>query len=555
MLLAATALSLIFSGGVEAAAGNNGAVAAEHRLASAAGVEILRQGGNAVDAAVAASLVSGVVNPSSSGLGGGGFMVIFDAETKKSITIDYRERAPMAATRNMYVRNGKVDNNASKTGGLAIAVPGEPAGLVYALEKYGKLKPAEVAAPAIRIAKEGFQAENHLMKSVARYKEALEKNAVLKEEFSGILNAQFPDKPRLKRIHLAKSLELFAAEGAKPFYEGVIATAIVDASKKSGGILTAEDLREYRVVEREPVRFDYQGTTFHTMPPPSSGGGLMGAALNVLDGYKLHSLDPQGATYLHLLAETLKAVFADRAEKYGDPDFVDVPIDTLLSDERAEFIRSKLNAGRALPSRSWGTHQTKDDGGTAHISVVDAAGNAVACTTSINTGFGSKVGVPSFGIILNNTMDDFSAQPGTPNAFGLVGSEANSIAPKKRPLSSMSPTIAVKDGHVRFVAGGSGGPLIITGTLQTILNALVFEMKTRAAVAAPRIHHQWMPDTLLIDSRYPAIGIRALEIRKHNVVISDHGAAVQAIHVKGSGDDRTVDAASDPRKGGVAKAY
>ncbi len=538
------------------ASGEHGAVAAEHRLASQAGVEILRAGGNAVDAAVAAALATAVVNPSSSGLGGGGFMVIYLAAERRAHALDYRERAPAAARRDMYVHDGQADSRASREGGLAVAVPGEAAGLELALQRFGKLDMARVAAPAIRLATEGFTVEDHLASTIERKRDLLAADPVLSRIFLHEDGSPYRAGEHLWRSDLAASLELLSARGAGPFYRGEIARDIVATVAAAGGILSEEDLASYKALQRSPLLVDYEGFKLITMPPPSSGGGTMAEALGVLAPYSLSDLGRQSSTYLHLLAEVFKAVFADRAAYYGDPDFVKIPIERLTASAHINEIRNGLSAVRPVPSSHYGTITPPAvDSGTTHISVIDSDGNAVACSSSVNTAFGSGLGVPGRGIVLNNTMDDFSIQPGVANAFGLVGNEANAVASGKRPLSSMSPTIVLDHGRVRLVAGASGGPLIITATVQTILNVIEFGLDAAAAVAAPRLHHQWIPEVLAVEEQMPVALRESLARRGHKVKVLPAGAAVQAVELVEKNGHRFIRAASDPRKGGVAAAY
>ncbi len=534
----------------ESVSGAGGVVAAEHRLASAAGVEILARGGNAVDAAVAAALAVGVVNPSSCGIGGGGFMVIFDRASRQVHALDYRETAPAAAHRDMYVRDGEVVAGASTVGGLAVATPGDLAGAVAALERFGSLPLSVVAQPAIRLAREGFAVEEHLAGSIAGKLEEIRRHPALAAILLRPDGSPVAEGERLRQPDLARTLEAAAADAGADFYRGAVAEAIVAAVRASGGVLDASDLRQYRPIWRRPVRGRFDGYDIFSMPPPSSGGGVLLSVLEIIDRDDLRSLEHNSPTYLHLLAEALQFAFADRAADYGDPDFVTVPLDQLLAPDLARRRRHRLSAARTQPPSFYGGFATADDGGTSHLSVVDAAGNAVALTTSINTGFGSKVAVPGTGIILNNTMDDFSARPGVPNVYGLLGSEANAIAPRKRPLSSMTPTIVLRDGTVAAVAGGSGGPLIITGTLQALLNVVVFEFDAAAAVSAPRLHHQWMPPVLMLESGIPEIEDFPLRRLGHRIHRSPRGAAVQLIRQVPGG----YAAASDPRKGGLAAA-
>jgi gamma-glutamyltranspeptidase/glutathione hydrolase len=533
--------------------GTKGAVAAEHRLASQAGVEILRAGGNAVDAAVAALLVGGVVNPSSSGLGGGGFMLVYVAKNASMHAIDFRETAPSGATRDMFVRDGRLDEAASKRGGLAVAVPAEPRGFAYALARYGAMTFAAVAAPAIRLAREGFELEPHTADALARYHTDLAADPGLAAELLRADGGPHRAGERMRRPALAETLERLSREGVESFYSGELANEIVAAVRQTGGILTTADLAAYRVIERRPIVSRYRGLSVAGMPPPSSGGGVIATALAVLEPYRLGDLGDDTPTYEHLIAETLKAAFADRARDYGDPDFSRVPLARLLTPAHASDIRARFSAVRPLPASTYGAGEAARDAGTAHVSVIDGAGNAVACTSSINTAFGAKVGVRGFA--LNNTMDDFSLQPGVPNAYGLVGNEANSIAPHKRPLSSMSPTIVLDSRGVRLVVGASGGPLIISATLQTVLDVVDFGLGVGDAVAAPRVHHQWLPDVLTVEERLPALTQLSLERRGHALRRAPGLAAVQASERTRSDGTLRLFAASDERKGGVAAAY
>lgn len=530
----------------------HGMVAAEHRLASEAGLAILQSGGNAVDAAVATALAVGVVNPTSCGIGGGGFMLIFDRNARQVVALDYRETAPAAATRDMFVRDGRADAELSLHGGLAVATPGEIAGLFAALARSGTRPFGELAAPAIALARDGFTVEPHLAAAIARQVDLIRTRPGLARILLHADGTPLAAGETLRQPDLARTLETVVAQGPSGFYAGPTATAIAASVQAAGGVLTAADLAAYRSMWRHPVAAPFAGYTVHGMPPPSSGGGVMITVLNELAADDLRALEANSATYLHLLAEALQFGFADRAEYYGDPDFASVPLQTLLAPPRGRALRQRISAPTTFAPRYYGSRAATADAGTSHLSVVDGAGNAVACTTSINTSFGSLVVAGDTGIILNDTMDDFSAQPGVPNTFGLIGSEANAIAPGKRPLSSMSPTIVTRGGEVAAVAGGSGGPLIITGTLQVLLNALVFGQDADTAVAAPRMHHQWTPPVLMVE---PGIGDgerRALTRVGHRVVEAPMSAAVGLIV---RAPDGTLDGASDPRKGGQALGW
>ncbi len=527
-------------------------VAAEHGLASRAGVEILRLGGNAVDAAVATALAVGVVNPSSCGIGGGGFMVVFDRSSGQVAALDYREAAPLAAHRDLYVRDGEVVPGLSTEGGLAVAVPGEIAGAFAALQRFGSLPFSVVAGPALRLAREGFPIEEHLADSIARRSEAIGRHDPLARVLLRPDGSPLHLGERLRQPDLAKVLEAIGGGGAEVFYRGWVGQAIVASIVASGGVMTMEDLQRYRPRWRQPVRGELRGDRVYSMPPPSSGGGVLVSVLNTISHDNLEALEHNSPTYVHLLAESLKFAFAERAAHYGDPDFHAVPLMRLTSLAWARGHRRRMSAARTFDPQHYGRSFTGDDAGTSHVSVIDGAGNAVALTTSINTGFGSKVLAAGTGIILNNTMDDFSARPGVPNAYGLIGSEANAIAPGKRPLSSMTPTVVVRDGEAVAVAGASGGPLIITATLQTLLASLIFELEAPAAVAAPRIHHQWMPPILFVEETMREIDDHPLRRLGHSIRRSGRGAAVQMIRRTADG---WLEGASDPRKGGRAAGW
>lgn len=553
MLLLSVAVANGSAASAASVAGRHGAVAAEHRLASQAGVEILRAGGNAVDAAVAALLAGGVVHPSSSGLGGGGFMLVYLARGASLRAVDFRETAPATATRDMFVRDGRVDEAASKRGGLAVAVPAELRGFAHALARYGTMTFAAVAAPAIRLARDGFEVEAFLAESLAKYRAELAADPALAGELLRPDSSPYRAGEHMRRPALAATLERLSRDGVESFYSGALANDIVEAVQRSGGVLSAADLAGYRVVERAPVVTRYRGLTVAGMPPPSSGGGVIATALEILEAYRLADLGDDTPTYEHLVAETLKAVFADRARDYGDPDFASVPLTHLIAPPRAAVIRARFSAVRPLPAAAYGAGEPPRDAGTAHVSVIDAAGNAVACTSSVNTAFGAKVGAN--GIVLNNTMDDFSLQPGVANAYGLIGNEANSIAAHKRPLSSMSPTIVLDDRGARLAAGASGGPLIISATLQTVLDVVDFDLGVGDAVDAARVHHQWLPDVLTVEERLPEMTRRSLERRGHTLRAIPAIAAVQAVARRSENGDARLSAASDPRKGGAAAAY
>jgi len=503
---------------------------------------MLEKGGNAVDADVAAAQSAGVVQPAGSGLGGGGFAVVVDGEG--SFVLDFREVAPGAAHPDMFLdEEGNVIEGASTSGGLAVAVPGEPRGLAQLHRRFGRLSRTEVAAPAREQAARGFAIGAHLLRCLGRCP------SILADLLDG-LESMPAQGDTVRRRRLARTLAAWAASGDAPFYEGAIAEDVVGATRSSGGVMTLEDLAAYQPREREPLVGTYRGHTVVTMPPPSSGGAVLLQVLGVLEGWDLATLGHNSSDHIHVLAEAFQHAYADRANLMGDPDFVDVPVDRMLDPARIDEIRRSIYPSHTFDRGYYGLDAgVGNDGGTHHIAVIDADGMAVGLTTTINTLFGSKVVAPRSGILLNNEMDDFVAKPGVPNAFGLVGREANAVQPGKRPLSSMTPTVVLDDrGRVVLVVGASGGPYIISSTLQVLSNVLDFGMDPEEAVAVPRVHHQWVPEVLVIDEGIPADVQRNLESRGHTVQRRDFYSCVQLAVT----DGETCSGAADPRKGGRA---
>lgn len=537
-------LPLLSPAVLEAQKAASGVVVSDNKLATQAGMEVLKAGGNAVDAAVATAFALGVVDPASAGIGGGGFMVIYQGKERKAHALDFRETAPAAAHRDLFVKGGKLVPNQSLNGPLAVAVPGQVAGLTEALKRFGRLPLATVMAPAIRLAADGFPLQGYLRHAIERQLQPVRKSPDLARIF--LKGDEVPaEGDVIRQAELAAALKAIAEKGAQVFYDGWIGQAIVERLKKEGGILTLEDLRGYKAVWREPIIGNYRRWVVITAPPPSSGGIALIQMLNMLDGYQLGLIPQNSTTYLHLLAEAMKQAFADRARYLGDPDFVQVPTTRLLSKEYAEWTRSRFSPSRTHEPKFYGQASPKsEEGGTTHFGVLDQFGNAVSSTLSVNTQFGSKILVPGTGIVLNNEMDDFSLQPGVPNVYGLIGNEANAIQPKKRPLSSMTPSIVLQGGSPVLIIGASGGPRIITATLQTILNVLDFHVPLKKAVEAARIHHQWMPDELAVESNVPHNLRHALERRGHAVKEREFLGAVQAIHVRRS----KIFAEADPRR-------
>lgn len=552
------------------------AVAADHPLASQAGAEMLRAGGNAVDAAVAASFALSVVRPYSCGIGGGGFMVIKLPVHPKDpsrgpvlTTINYREWG-IGKTRPDYFENDP-DKDAPTHGGKAVCVPGTVAGLLYALNNYGTMDRARVLAPAIRIAEEGFQVDQHYEDSSHKDELVipwLNQDAARQQRFS-FLWERFLDSGRvkvgytLKLPEQAKALRLISEHGADGFYKGPVADAMIKAIKADGGEMTHEDLTSYKVEERAPLRATFKNHVIYTMPPPSSGGIVLAQVLGMLESreqdlQRVSNADlghgHNSAEYIHFITETFKHSFADRARWMADPNFIDVPVKALTDPAYLTQTSARINLNQTQPNDSYGTSkQLPGDHGTSHLCAVDAQGGAVACTETINLIFGSLLPVPEFGFILNNEMDDFVTREGQANAFGLSHAALNSPEPRKRPLSSMTPTIVERDGKPFLLVGGAGGPRIITGSIQATLNVLLFDMNANDALSKPRFHHQWQPDTLQMESALltnQAL-VSGLNAKGHATGLRASIASVQLIRVSPEGWQ----AGSDPRKGGSPAGY
>ena len=517
-------------------------VVAENALAARAGLDIMRRGGNAVDAAVATSLAVCVTNPVSCGIGGGGFMLIYIAKTQSFYALDYRERAPIAASAKMYFRNGKPDEDLARTGPLAVAVPGELAGLDAALKKFGTMKFSALAAPAIHLADTGFPATSHLAEEVARVAPKIAGDPGMRATFLAAgkppaAGATITEKP------LAATLKSLGDDPIASFYHGPIAARIAAWMKANGGIVTAQDLAAYAPVWRTPLHRGYRGYEVYTMPPPSSAGVVL-EILGMLEPGQFSGLGADSPPYLARLIEMMREGFIDR-DRYADPAFEKVPIAELLSQQHIDKARDRaLHRAKPPPVTPASDH------GTTNLLVVDTAGDVVAVTTTINTILGAKVMIPDLGIILNDEMDDFAVAPGVPNAFKLAGAAANEIAPGKRPLSSMSPTIVMRDGHPALAVGGSGGPTIITGVLQVTLNVLDFNMPAEAAVAEPRIHEQASPNIVFVEKAIPQVTRDALAQMGYTLKVVPVLGAVGAIKI----EPGALQGAADPRKtgGGVA---
>jgi gamma-glutamyltranspeptidase / glutathione hydrolase len=550
----------------------HGMVATDEEPGSQAGVEILKRGGNAIDAGVAVAFALAVVEPAAGNIGGGGFMLVRLAGGKATF-FDYREVAPGATTRDMYVgTDGKLVKDASTVGFRSVAVPGTVAGLELVLKTYGTMKLADVMAPAIRLAEQGFLVTEPLAKEFVEEQEDLQKFPVSRRIFlnDGKL---WRAGETLKQPELAATLKRIAAKGAEEFYRGDTARMLVDDMKRGGGLITMEDLANYTPRVREALHANYQSDGHSwdvlTSPPPSSGGVAIIEALNMLRNVPLKGWDDVES--VHMVAETMRHVFADRAAYLADPDFAEVPVAGLTDPCYAKEIAATIDPQHATSSKAVraGTPHTcgaaaqagvpetiislGEGPHTTHFSVVDGAGNAVASTYTLNNGYGSHV-TSSAGFLLNDEMDDFTTQPGVPNAlFGLIQSEANAIAPRHRPLSSMTPTMLLRDGQLSFVTGSPGGPTIISATLLSVINWMRLGMDAQAAINAPRFHHQWLPDQILMEKNFPESMEKALQARGFATKRRGHIGLVNAIGIDSRNGDKL--GAADPRDEGSAIGY
>ena len=526
-------------------AAKNGMVASEQEMASRIGLNILKAGGNAVDAAVAMGFALAVALPNAGNIGGGGFMMVHDARTGKSVALDFREVAPSRATRDMYLdAQGKVIDGKSLYTHYAVGVPGTVAGMEHALKKWGTLPLSKVVAPAVALADKGFPVSETLAKILQQEQKNMGRWPATQAIFWK--NGQpLRQGDTLVQKDLAQSLRLIGEQGAKAFYEGAIAQKIAAEMAPHAGAITLADLKNYKVVEREPVRGSYRGYQIVTMPPPSSGGAHLIQILNMMERWPMNQWGANSANSVHHMAESMKLAYADRSEYLGDPDFVKVPLKGLTSKRYADQLAAGINPTQARTAKDIkpGRPQPYESAQTAHFSVVDKAGNAVAVTYTLNTNFGSGIVAKGTGILLNNEMDDFSAKPGVANAYGLVGGDANAVAAGKRPLSSMTPTIVLKDGKPWLVTGSPGGARIITTVLQQVVNAIDFGMNPAEAAATPRFHHQWTPDELRIEKGFSNDTLALLRQWGHNVALKPSMGRTQTIQVR----DGMLYGASDPR--------
>ncbi|SMO53744.1 gamma-glutamyltransferase [Gracilimonas mengyeensis] len=533
----------------------NGLVVSAEKHASEIGRDILKQGGNAVDAAVAVQFALAVTLPRAGNIGGGGFMVIRLADGETT-TLDFREKAPLQSYRDMYVRNGEVDSDLSWEGILAVGVPGTVDGMVKALERYGRMPLDVVMEPAIRLAREGYRLSYTQANDLNNHRDTFKKYQASAKYFTTGDTTLFKEGDLFVQTDLATTLERIARFGREGFYSGPVADAIVREMKRYRGIIEYKDLREYESVWRDAVTTEFMGYELHIMPPPSSGSVAIAQILEMIEDYPLKEMGHNSAEYVHVVAEAMRRAFADRAYYLGDPDFVDIPMEQLVSESYNNQRMESFSADTVTPSSSLSHGDIpgySESSQTTHYSVVDADGNAVSVTTTLNGSFGSHVSVSGAGFLLNNEMDDFSAQPGEPNQYGLIGAEANAIEPGKRMLSSMTPAIVTKDDKVDMILGAAGGPRIITATLQSFLNRAVFDMRPMQATAAARFHHQWLPEVLFFGDFGLSPDTRALLEAKGHRLFPMPG--IGRAHNIYRNDDGLWTGAPDPRADGSAEGY
>lgn len=540
---------------VRAVAAEHGMVVAQEKFSAQIGADVLRRGGNAVDAAVATGFAMAVTYPRAGNIGGGGFMVIHSADRNEDIAIDYRETAPAATTPQIFLgADGKPDTAKSRDSALGVGVPGTVAGLALALDKYGsgRFTLAQLLAPAIALARDGFVVSDDIADTLPSWHRRLARWPSSARIFSRPDGTPLGAGDRLVQADLAETLTVIAARGPRGFYEGPVAEKLARAVTDAGGIMTPADLNSYQAVIRTPVRGTYRGYDIVSMPLPSSGGVVLVETLNILEGFQLADLKQGSAASLHLLIESMKRAYADRARFLGDPAFVDAPTDRLTAKDYAAKLRATMSAERATPSKELvsAVPAPREGSNTTHFSVVDARGNAVSNTYTLNFSYGVGLVADGTGVLLNNELDDFTAAVGASNAYGLVGFEANLPGPGKRPLSSMSPTIVLKDGKPVLVTGSPGGSRIISTVLQVVVNVLDYRMDVAAAVAAPRLHHQWMPDEVRLERGFPDEVLRQLKTMGHAVVEPMGQTSANSILVTPNG----VLGAADPRTRGAEAA-
>jgi gamma-glutamyltranspeptidase/glutathione hydrolase len=531
-----------------------GMVVAQEKLAAQIGADILRQGGNAVDAAVATGFAMAVTYPRAGNIGGGGFMVIHSADHKQDIAIDYRETAPAATTRDIFLgADGKPDIAKSRDSALGIGVPGTVAGLTLALEKYGSgtLTLADILKPAIELAAKGTLVTDDSADTLPDWHKRLAKWPSSAKIFSRADRSSLREGDTLVQGDLAATLAAISEQGPRGFYEGPVAEKLVKSIGDAGGIMTLADLKSYQPVIRSPVRGSYRGYDIVSMPQPSSGGVVLLETLNILEGFPMRDMAQGSAPSLHVMIEAMKRAYADRARYLGDPAFVNAPIGTLIAKDYAAKQRLSIDLNRVTPwTDALSALPPREGSNTTHFSVVDSRGNAVSNTYTLNFSYGVGLVAEGTGVLLNNELDDFTAAPGASNAYGLVGFEANLPGPGKRPLSSMAPTIVLKDGKPVLVTGSPGGSRIISTVLQVIVNVLDYQMDVAAAVAAPRLHHQWLPDEVRVERGFADDTLAALKAMGHVIVVPLGQTSANSIAVTPNG----LLGAPDPRTRGAEAA-
>lgn len=535
-----------------------GMVVSQEAIASQVGVDILEAGGNAIDAAVATGFALAVTLPRAGNLGGGGFMLVYLAEENKTIAIDYREMAPMAANKGMFLDSqGNVDNQKARFSAQSSGVPGTVAGLIHALDKYGSMSIKEVIKPAIKLASQGFPINHDLSDSLRLRSERLHKHKASKKYFYKANGDNFLPGEILVQHDLGQTLARISEQGRSGFYAGKTANLIVAQMKRTGGLITSKDLANYKVVERQPVCGSYRKNRLCAMPPPSSGGIHLVQMLNILENFDLNKMGHNSAAYIHHLVEAMRSAYADRSLYLGDPDFNVVPVNQLVDKAYAKTLSQQIDPKRARRSNTvypgldkWIDSKNSESEETTHFSVWDQQGNIVSNTYTLNFAYGNGIAVEGAGFLLNNEMDDFSAKPGSANGYGLIGGSANAIQPQKRPLSSMTPTILFDENGIPMLATGSpGGSTIITIVLQMILNSLEFNMGIAEATAMPRIHHQWLPDTVSYENGISTDTLNNLTSMGH-IIAPYHRVlgSTQSIRL----NNKNLEGSADPRRQGAA---
>lgn len=525
-----------------------GMVTAQHLIAAEIGAQILSEGGNAVDSAVAVGFALAVTLPRAGNIGGGGFMLVYDVESGTSTAIDYREMAPLGATRDMFLdADGNADPGLSRRSHKASAVPGTVSGFYLAHQKFGKLPWHRLVQPAIDLARDGIEVTHDLSAKLRGSKERLCRNEAACKYFYKAGGEPYSIGERLVQSDLADTLQLIAEQGPDAFYKGTIAEKIVAEIQAGGGLIDMESLRAFKPVVRDALRGTYRGYEIVTMPPPSSGGVHVLQMLNVLSHFPIAEMGSGSADKIHLLAEVMRLAYADRSEHLGDPDFYDVPVEWLMSAEYATELAASIDMKWARPSTDVapGVAAAPESEDTTHFTVMDADGNVVSNSYTLNTSYGSGIAVPGAGFLLNNEMEDFVSKPGVPNVFGLLGGKANAVEPLKRPLSSMTPVIVFADGEPWFATGSPGGSKIITAVLQMIVNVIDHGMNIADAAHRSRIHHQWYPDRLQVEADISPDTISLLQARGHKVVQSQSMySSLQTVAFR----DGLFRGASDPRR-------